>query len=154
MKALLLTLGFAFGAAQAGSIEERAYGAAVGDTLTTFGAISAGAAEANPLGLAALALKVPILSYIRTLPDDEKAEAYALQGSVWSGATANNICVIVSIASGGALAPLCPVVGIAWGMSEWSRSAQERELWEICRSERAYWKNPKMTCDFFRKQPA
>jgi hypothetical protein len=27
----------------------------------------------------------------------------------------------------------------------------ERELWAICRQERAYWGNPQMTCDFFGK---
>jgi len=29
----------------------------------------------------------------------------------------------------------------------------ERELWAICREERAYWHNPQMTCDFFNKPP-
>ena len=152
MKALLLGLGVLYGGAQAATVEERAHGAALGDTLSTVGAISAGAAEANPLGIAALALKVPILSYIKTLPEDEKADAYALQGSVWSGATANNVCVIVSIASGGALAPFCPLIGVAWGFTEWNKSSEEREFWDICRSERLYWKNPNMTCHFSKKK--
>lgn len=125
--------------------------AAAADALTTMGAAALGAAEANPLGVITLFAKIPLLAHVKTLPPDEQAEWHATYGALWGGAAANNLCVIGAILTGGAFVPLCPLAGIAWGVRSWNASAMERELWEICRQERAYWKNPHMTCDFFKK---
>ncbi|MCM2252168.1 MAG: hypothetical protein NDJ19_07400 [Ramlibacter sp.] len=130
------------------TLEEQAQQAAVADGVSTLGGLALGAAEANPLGLISVFAKIPMLAYVRTLPPDQQAEWHATYGAVWGGTAANNICIAVAILSGGVLAPLCPIVGMAWGMNKWNESAMERELWAICREERAYWNNPHMTCGF------
>jgi hypothetical protein len=150
-KALLLVLALGLVPAHAATLQEQAETAAAADGLTTLGGLALGAAEANPLGLVSLVAKVPLLAYVKTLPRDEQAEWHATYGAIWGGAAANNLCIVGAIMTGGVLAPLCPMVGMAWGMNQWNASAMERELWAICRQERAYWNNPKMTCDFFGK---
>jgi hypothetical protein len=135
----------------AGTLQSEAERAAVLDSLSTMGGAALGAAEANPLGFASMLLKIPLLAHVKTLPQDEQAEWHATYGAIWGGAAANNICIVGAILTGGVLAPVCPFVGIAWGMNKWNASATERELWAICRAERAYWGNPNMTCDFFGK---
>jgi hypothetical protein len=112
--------------------------------------LALGASEANPLGVAAIALKVPVLAYIGTLPEEERAYGYALQSSVWGAAAANNICVIAAAATGGAFAPACLLIGLAWGFREWSASAQEREFWDICARMRA--ERPQLTCTYTRPE--
>jgi hypothetical protein len=151
MKAVLLVLGLAHFATVAGTLQNQAEMAAAADAVTTIGGAALGAAEANPLGIVTLLAKVPLLAYVKTLPLDEQAEWHATYGAFWGGAAANNLCIIGAILTGGALAPLCPVAGVAWGFKEWNASAMERELWAICREERAYWNNPQMPCDFFKK---
>lgn len=135
------------------TLQEKAEAAAIADGMSTLGGLALGAAEANPFGLVTIVAKIPLLAYVKTLPQEEQAEWHATYGAMWGGAAANNLCILGAILTAGAFAPICPIVGLAWGMSEWKASAMERELWEICRQERAYWKNPKMTCDFFNKRP-
>jgi hypothetical protein len=148
VEALLFILALLVLPSHAASLQDQAETAAVADGLTTLGGIALGAAEANPIGLISLVIKAPLLAHVKTLPQDEQAEWHATYGAFWGGAAANNLCIVGAILTSGALAPLCPMVGMAWGMNKWSASAQERELWAICREERAYWKNPQMTCDF------
>lgn len=148
-KALLLVLVLWHLPGQSATLQEQAEAAAAADGLTTLGGLALGAAEANPLGLISLIAKIPLLAHVKTLPQDEQAEWHATYSAIWGGAAANNLCIVGAILTGGVLAPLCPIVGIAWGMNKWNASAMERELWAICRAERAYWKNPQMTCDFF-----
>jgi len=133
----------------AATLKVQAETAAVADGITTLGGLALGAAEANPIGLISLVAKAPLLDHVKTLPQDEQAEWHATYGAMWSGAAANNLCIVAAILTGGALAPVCPIVGMAHGMKKWNESAMERELWAICREERAYWGNPQMTCDFF-----
>jgi hypothetical protein len=135
-------------AIHAATLQEDAEKAAIADGLTTLGGLALGAAEANPLGLVTLLAKAPMLARVKKLPQDEQAEWHATYSAMWGGAAANNLCIVGAILTGGALAPVCPVVGIAWGMKKWNASAMERELWAICRQERVYWGNPHMTCDF------
>jgi hypothetical protein len=151
VKALLLAGAMAILPCQSASWEDQAQTAALTDGLSTLGGLALGAAEANPIGLLALVAKAPMLAAVKTLPRDEQADWHASFSAIWGAATANNLCIIAAIVSGGAVAPLCPMVGAAWGMQKWSESAMERELWAICREERAYWKNPDMPCDFFDK---
>ena len=152
-KALLLAIVLGILPVHSESLQKQAETAAVADGVSTLGGLALGAAEANPLGLAVFPLKALYMSHIKTMPEDEQADAYAGLQATSSGAAANNLCIIGAILTGGGLAPFCPIIGVAWAMNELSKSAQERELWAICRAERAYWKNPAMTCDFFNKPP-
>ena len=108
--------------------------------------LALGAAEANPLGLALIPLKLIALDYAAGLPDGEKQTVQSAVGSLWLGAAANNICVIFSILSGGTFAPLCAAAGVAVALQRWTTGADEREFWALCARERV--KNPKMTCEF------
>jgi hypothetical protein len=144
----LLVIGLGHFPSHSATLQEQAEKAAVADSLTTLGGLALGAAEANPLGLVTLLAKAPMLARVKKLPQDEQAEWHATYSAMWGGAAANNLCIVGAILTGGALAPVCPVVGIAWGMKKWNASAMERELWAICRQERVYWGNPHMTCDF------
>ena len=125
---------------------QRAQEAAVADVATTVMGLSLGAAEANPLGLALIPLKLVALEYAGRLPDGEKQTVQSAVGSFWLGAAANNICVIFSLLSGGTFAPLCAAAGIAVALQRWNAGADEREFWALCARERV--KNPKMTCEF------
>ena len=131
--------------AQADS-SQRAQEAAVADVATTVMGLSLGAAEANPLGLALIPLKLIALDYAAGLPDGEKQTVQSAVGSFWLGAAANNICVIFSLLSGGTFAPLCAAAGVAVALQRWNAGADEREFWALCARERV--KNPKMTCEF------
>ena len=136
---------------ESATLQDQAQLAAVTDGASTLGGLALGAADANPLGFIAIVAKAPMLAAVKNMPQDEQADWNASFSAVWGGATANNLCVIAVILTSGAAAPFCPVVGVAWGVHEWRESAMERELWMICREERAYWHNPQMTCDFFKK---
>ena len=125
---------------------EQAQQSAAADVVTTGVGLALGAAEANPLGLALIPLKLIVLDYAAGLPDGEKQTVQSAVGSLWLGAAANNICVIFSILSGGTFAPLCAAAGVAVALQRWTAGADEREFWALCARERV--KNPKMTCEF------
>jgi len=102
------------------TLEQRAYTAAAADSATTAAGLAMGAVELNPLGaVAAVALKVPILLYADTLPEAERADVHQAIGAIWGGAAINNVCVLVTIASGGASGPACFVVGVAYAAYTW-----------------------------------
>jgi hypothetical protein len=114
---------------------QRATEVAWADTGTTAVGLALGAAEANPVGLLGLAIKPMILAHADTLPIDEKVATQATVAAMWGGASANNLCIIGAIATGAlALAPLCPMLGLAWGMNEWHLSQGEREYAAWCRT--------------------
>ena len=125
---------------------EQAQQSAAADVVTTGVGLSLGAAEANPLGLALIPLKLIALDYAGRLPDGEKQTVQSAVGSFWLGAAANNICVIFSILSGGTFAPLCAAAGVAVALQRWNAGADEREFWVLCAKERV--QNPKTTCEF------
>jgi hypothetical protein len=120
-KTLLLVLSLGLPPAHAATLQEQAEAAAAADGITTLGGLALGAAEANPLGLVSLLAKVPMLAYVKTLPRDEQAEWHATYGAIWGGAAANNLCIAGAILTGGVLAPLCPMVGMAWGIEPMER---------------------------------
>ena len=119
------------------TMQDKATSAAAHDTASTVIGLAAGAAEANPLGLVTIPAKMAILGYIQTLPSGERETAQASVTAIWTGAAANNWCVLAVIASGGAAAPACLVVGLIVGLRVWQGSATEREFWTICARERA-----------------
>jgi len=140
--ALLLTLCLTARADPAGQAQH----AAAADVATTGVGLALGAAEANPLGLALIPLKLVALDYAAGLPDGEKQTVQSAVGSFWLGAAANNICVIFSILSGGTFAPLCAAAGVAVALQRWNAGADEREFWWLCAQEKQ--SNPAMTCQF------
>jgi hypothetical protein len=81
VKALLLAIVLGILPVHSASLQEQAETAAVADGVSTLGGLALGAAEANPLGLAVFPLKALYMSHIKTMPEDEQAEAYA--GVVW-----------------------------------------------------------------------
>ena len=125
---------------------EQAQHSAAADVVTTGVGLALGAAEANPLGLALIPLKLIALDYAGRLPDGEKQTVQSAVGSFWLGAAANNICVIFSLLSGGTFAPLCAAAGVAVALQRWNAGADEREFWALCARERV--QNPKTTCEF------
>lgn len=126
--------------------EEKAQAAAIGDVASSVVGIAAGAAEANPLGLLLIPLKIGMLEYAKTLPDGEREYTQSQIGAIWGGATVSNICTIGVLLSGGATAIPCLVIGIGYGLHEWQSTQAEREFWLICADERT--KNPALVCTF------
>lgn len=140
-------LAAAFHAAHAGDAHEQAVQAGVADGVSTAMGLAAGAVELNPLGpVLAVGMKVAMFQYATTLPDTERPAVYAAAASMWSGAAANNLCVTAAILSGGAFAPACVALGIAWGVKTWNESAHERAFWEGCALLRQYANEPQLTC--------
>jgi hypothetical protein len=136
------------GHAHAETLQGKAHQAAVADAATTLGALALGAAEASPVGLAGIVLKAPLLAMIEKLPEEERAASYALQASIWSAASVNNLCVIAAIATGGSFAPACIVVGGAWGFHDYGKSEHERGFWQQCAFLRAERPQANLKCSY------
>ncbi len=98
------------------TLEQRATTAAVADGGTTLAGLALGAAEANPLGLAAIALKWPVMEYAKTLPESEQAQFYEVAGAIWGGATVNNLCVIAGLLTGGTAGAACIAAGVGYAL--------------------------------------
>lgn len=140
-------LAAAFHSAQANEAREQAIQAGVADGVSTAVGLAAGAVELNPLGpVLAMGMKVAMFQYASTLPDTEQPAVYAAAASMWSGAAANNLCVTASILSGGAFAPACVALGVAWGLKTWKDSEPERQFWEGCAMLRHYANEPQLAC--------
>lgn len=140
-------LAAAGGAAHAGDAQDQAVDGAFADALTTAVGLAAGAAELNPIGpVLAVGMKVVYLRYARELPDTEQPAAYAMAAAWWQGAAANNLCIAASVLSGGAFAPACIALGVAWGLKTWKDSEPEREFWQGCAMLREYAHEPQMPC--------
>lgn len=120
--------------------ERDAVAAQVADVATTGAGLSIGAAEANPLGLALLGVKLAAYQHIKAQPADEQPRLWGMFGAFGWGAAVNNLCVI---ASGGA----CWVVGAVAGLFQWQRTEPERlraQFDAICERERV--QNPALQC--------
>jgi hypothetical protein len=133
-------------AANAQSVDDTR-NAAIADGVTTALGIAVGAVEANPLGpILAIGMKSVVFQYAETLPDTERPRVYAAATSMWQGAAANNLCVTAAILTGGSFAPVCLVVGVAWGLKTWQDSEHERLFWEGCAMLRQYANEPDLQC--------
>jgi len=129
------------------SARDKAVTGAVGDGVSTAAGMAAGAAEANPLGpVLAIGMKAVIVRYADTLPDTRQPSMYAMAASWWQGATVNNVCITASVVSGGAFAPACVALGIAWGLKTWTDTEHERLFWEGCEMLRRYAQEPELKC--------
>ncbi len=143
----ILAATLVLGAASAQDTRDQAVKAGIADVVTTAIGLAAGAAEANPLGLITIPAKFAFLRWADKLPDTERPAAHALAASFWGGAAANNLCVAASVLSGGAFAPVCLAVGVAWGYHTWKSTERERIFWaEGCPGMRQYANEPGLKC--------
>jgi hypothetical protein len=110
-------------------------------------ALAMGATEANPLGAVALGVKAVVYNYIKAEPPIQQPHLWGIYGAFGWGAAANNLCIIGVIASGGAFAAICPVIGFAAGFGNWEagKADRDRETFDaICAQETAL--NPDLVC--------
>lgn len=149
---LLLVAGCLFaGAAKAATTEseDSAVNSQIADVGSTGVGLLMGAAEANPLGLVTLGMKAAAYQQIKEAPPVEQPRLWGMYGAFGWGAAANNLCIIGTIASGGALAALCPVLGVATGVGMWNgnQAKRDRETFDaICREAQA--SNPQLVCTY------
>lgn len=133
--------------AHAGTAQEQATEGAVADGITTAVGLALGAVELNPLGpVIGIGVKYAVMEYAKGLPDTQRPAAYAAAATFWQGAAASNLCIAASLLSGGAFAPACIAVGVAWGAKTWSTTEHERQFWESCAALRVYAQRPDMPC--------
>lgn len=125
---------------------EQSQTAALTDLGSTAIGLAMGAAEANPIGVLTIPLKFVLIDRADKLPDGEKQRAHSVIGSLWHGATVNNVCVIAAIATGGAFAPVCLVAGVVAGSIRWQSTQMEREFWALCATLRT--ETPELKCNF------
>ena len=140
--ALLLALSLAAHADTAHDAQQ----AAIADVATTGIGLALGAAEANPLGIATLPLKLIALDYADKLPTGERETLQSAIASVWTGASVNNVCVILALVTGGAFGAGCIVAGLAVAVGRWTAGEQEREFWQICADYMRM--NPALVCTY------
>lgn len=96
------------------------------DVGTTGVGLLLGAAEANPLGILTLGMKVAAYNEIKKAPEAEQPRLWGMYGAMGWGAAANNLCIIATLASGGAAAVVCPMIGLAAGMGIYDAGEEER----------------------------
>lgn len=101
--------------------ENTAMTAAVADGVTTGIGLASGAVEMNPLVspsplgvLAMTGLKIGLVKYAETLPEEDKRTALKAGAAVWSGAAINNLLVLAA-----APTPLSVVAGVIMGIATW-----------------------------------
>lgn len=120
--------------------------AAVADIGSTVAGLALGAAEMNPVGVLTLPMKLLALQHAEALPMGEREYALSAISSMWTGAAANNLCIVAAILTSGAFAPACIIFGTAIGMQRWEAGANERLFWAICADEKT--RNPNLTCEY------
>ena len=113
-------------------------------------ALTIGAAEANPLGpVGVVVAKVVLHQYIKALPAVEQPQAWRVFGAVGWGAAANNLCVVITIATGGSGAVLCPVIGVSTGVGVFVSTAEaaRRETFDAVCAD-AQIETPELLCAY------
>lgn len=131
------------------ALEQKAVAGQVADVGSTAIGLALGAAEANPLGLLTLGVKAIAYRQIKDAPATEQPAMWSAYGAFGWGAAANNACVIAAIATGGAAAALCPLVGLVTGMTMYSGDEEKRNretFAAICEQQRQA--NPKLVCEY------
>lgn len=108
--------------AQSVNPENSVYATALADGVTTGLALSAGAVEMNPLivtspmGLLAVTgIKIGLVKYANTLPQQDKRAVLKTSSALWGGAAANNLMVLMAVPS-----PAAVVAGVVVGMLIWN----------------------------------
>ena len=136
----------ALSAAQAQEAEAQARTGAIADSVSSVIAVAARAAVSPVLAVAGLVFKAVTLRRAESLPETERANAYALAAASWQGNAAGNACLVATAASGGVFLPGCLAVGVAWGWKTWADSERERRAAERCAVLRIFTGKPKMPC--------
>lgn len=128
-------------------VSENAVNGQLADVGTTGVGLLMGAAEANPLGILTLGMKVAAYNEIKKAPEVEQPRLWGMYGAVGWGAAANNLCIIATLATGGAAAAVCPMIGLAAGMSIYDAGEEERNqatFNAMCKDMRKH--NPALEC--------
>ena len=134
------------------ALEKQAVGGQWADVGTTAAGLAMGATEANPLGILTLGVKAYAYAQIKEAPAIEQPRMWSAYGAFGWGAAANNVCIIAAIASGGAAAAICPLIGLAAGVTTWNGDEDKRNratFAAICEQERQ--NNPGLTCTYSDK---
>lgn len=116
---------------------------------STAAGLAMGAAEANPLGILTLGVKAIAYQQIKEAPAVEQPAMWSAYGAFGWGAAANNLCVIAAVASGGAAAALCPLIGAVAGISVYNGDEEKRNretFAAICQEQRR--SNPDLVCEY------
>lgn len=133
--------------AAAQEAQEQARGGAIADSLSTAMGLAAHVVDVHPLlPLAGLGFKAATLRYAESVPEVEQPATYAFAAATWQGTAANNVCMTVSVLTGGAFLPACVAVGLAWGMKTWNDTEPERRFWERCAVLREFTGQPGLPC--------
>lgn len=128
-------------------LERQAVIGQTADVGSTAVGLLMGASEANPLGILTLGAKAVAYNQIKEAPPVEQPRLWSMYGAFGWGATANNLCVIATIATGGGAAAICPLIGLGAGMGNWSANKAERDratFDAMCKDVQA--RNPQMVC--------
>jgi hypothetical protein len=129
-------------------LENQAVAGQLADVGTTGLGLAMGAAEANPLGILTLGAKAVVYSQIKEAPAVEQPKLWSAYGAFGWGATANNLCVLAAIATGGAAAALCPLIGLMTGVTVYNGDEEKRNretALAVCAEERKV--NPELVCE-------
>jgi hypothetical protein len=118
-------------------VQDQAVAAQVADLGTTGVGLMMGAAEANPLGVLTIGMKVVAYQKIKAAPPEEQPRLWSAYGAMGWGAAANNLCVIAAIASGGVGAALCPAIGLVAGFGVWNSECRGTRQGHLRRPVRA-----------------
>ena len=130
-------------------LQQQAVNGQWADVGTTGIGLAMGASEANPLGILTLGVKAYAYAQIKEAPLVEQPRMWSAYGAFGWGAAANNVCIIAAIASGGAAAAVCPLIGLAAGVTTWNADEEKRNratFAAICEQERQT--NPTMSCTY------
>ena len=96
---------------------EQAINGQIADIASTAVGLALGASETNPLGVVALGVKALVKSQIEQAPVEDQPALWNLWGAAGWGATANNVCVILSIVTSGGFGGGCLLVGLVAGVT-------------------------------------
>lgn len=130
-------------------LRDNAVAGQVADVSSTGLGLALGAAEANPLGILTLGVKAIAYKQIKEAPATEQPAMWSAYGAFGWGATANNLCVIAAIATGGAAAALCPLIGVVAGVTVYNGDEDKRNretFAAICQEQRRT--KPDLVCEY------
>ncbi|MFP8781161.1 hypothetical protein [Hydrogenophaga sp. RWCD_12] len=131
------------------ALRDNAVAGQVADVGSTGLGLALGAAEANPLGILTLGVKAIAYKQIKEAPATEQPAMWSAYGAFGWGATANNLCVIAAIATGGAAAALCPLIGVVAGVTVYNGDEDKRNretFAAICQEQRRA--KPDLVCEY------
>lgn len=130
------------------TLKNQAVAGQLADVGTTGVGLAMGAAEANPLGILTLGVKAVMYDQIKAAPAAEQPKLWSAYGAFGWAATANNLCILAAIATGGAAAALCPLIGVVTGVTVYNGDEDKRNRETAlaeCTEQRKV--NPELVCE-------